>query len=92
MKHSTEDLGVMTALLERLTKQRLPLMREIKGRVDQGERLDERDVEYLEMLLAEVKKASPVIDKFPELHEVVGKAIDLYHEITTKALENEKSS
>ncbi len=91
MTHSNDDLGVMMALLERFTKHRLPGLREIKGRVDQGEKLDDHDLQFLELILAETKEAEPLIDKFPELHETVGKAIGLYHEVTTKAVENEQS-
>ena len=92
MKHDKEELAVMTALVERFTSQRLPRLREIKSRVDQGEKLDERDLEYLEMMLADAKKAEPRVKAFPELNDVVAKAIGLYHEVTSKALENEKGS
>ena len=90
MTDKQEDLAVVTALLERFTKQRLPRLREMLARVDAGERLDDVDMEFMEQALADGKSAGAIIERHPELDEIVKKIVGLYHEIMTKAVENEK--
>jgi hypothetical protein len=91
MKYSKEDLGVVTALLERFTKQRLPRMLEIKERVDKGEKIEDQDLEFLQMIHDDALKNEKLMETFPQLKDFVVKAISLYTEITNKALENEKN-
>jgi hypothetical protein len=92
MTDKQEDLAVVTALLERFTKQRLPRLREMLARVDAGERLDDVDMEFMEQAMGDGKSARPLIERHPELDELAKKVIGLYHEIMTKALENEKKA
>ena len=95
MRQQTErdyqkTLGVITALLQRLKKQRLPHVLELKGKVDRGELLDDDDIEFLNTVLADAKKIQPVLDQRPEYHDLAAQIMALYAEITEKALENEK--
>lgn len=91
MKTSDDDLGVITVLLERLEKQRLPRALAIKEKVDNGECLEEFDIEFLEEVFADSQNIMPNVHRHPEYQELVGKLVHLYHEITEKALQNQKN-
>jgi hypothetical protein len=58
--------------------------------VDKGEKIDNQDLEFLEMVHDDAIKNQGMIELYPEVKEYVMKAIDLYAEITSKALENEQ--
>jgi len=90
MNESDKDTGVITALLQRLEQQRLPTILAMKNKVDQGERLEDHDIEFLKQVFADAYKIKPMIDKHPEYQDLVAQLISLYKEITNKALENEK--
>ena len=92
MTEPSHDTGVIMALVERFETQRLPRALEIKGRVDKGERLSDLDIAFLEDVLADSRLIKPLVDKHPEWQALVSRAVDLYHEITQKALENEKAA
>jgi len=89
MGESTQDLGVIEVLLEQFNTHQLPRALEIKARVDQGETLDAYDMQYLEEVAATVRNAQPLIERHPEYHDLVGRILSLYNEITSKALANE---
>ena len=91
MTSPDKDLGVITALLERFEKYRLPAALKLKEKVDNGGLLDDRDMMFLENVEADAKKIQPLLDRHPEYEELVKRATNLFREITAKALENEKS-
>jgi hypothetical protein len=90
MTKSSENIGVVLALVERFTEQRLPRAIALKARVEQGERLSERDIAFLDKVLRDANNIMPLVDKHPEWQPIAVRAISLYKEITEKALENEK--
>jgi len=92
MKQSSEDTGVILALMERFNEQRLPRALELKKRVEQGECLSEPDISFLDEVFKDANHVMPLVDKHPELQSIATRAISLYKEITEKALENEKQS
>ena len=92
MTQSSEDTGVILALMERFNEQRLPRALELKKRVEQGECLSEPDISFLDEVFKDANHVMPLIDKHPELQSIASRAISLYKEITEKALENEKQS
>ena len=92
MTDSTGDQGVIAVLLERFEKQRLPKALRLKKRVDAGERLSESDIEFLEDVFDTMKQAQPLVERNPEYKKLVASAIDLYKEITERALQNEQGS
>ncbi len=92
MTESSEDIGVILALVERFTEQRLPKATALKARVEQGERLSEHDIAFLDEVFRDANRIMPLVDKHPEWQPLAARAISLYKEITEKALENEKQS
>ncbi len=92
MTKSSENIGVILALVERFTEQRLPRAIALKARVEQGERLSEPDIAFLDKVLRDANHIMPLVDKHPEWKPLAARAISLYKEITEKALENEKQS
>lgn len=87
---SSNDAGTIQVLLERLNTQRLPRALDLKSRVDRGECLADYDLEFLQNVLTEARSAQSLIARHPEYHDLVGRLISLYGEITRQGLENEQ--
>jgi hypothetical protein len=92
MSESSQDLGLITVLLERLETQQLPRALALKAKVDQGERLYDTDITFLEEVFADAGKVKPLLDRYPEYQDLAARIVNLYKEITAKALENEEAS
>ena len=88
---SIED-GVITAVLERFEKFRLPRALDIQEKVNSGGKLDNFDIDFLEKVLQDSEEIKRFVDQRPDLHDLYSRAVSLYHDITEKALENEQAS
>ena len=89
MNESSTDAALIQVLVDRLEKHRLPVALELKEKVDQGDVLNDREIEFLEQVLGDVDQVKPLLDRHPEWQELAARMVSLYNEITTKALENE---
>jgi len=92
MSDSINDTGLIEVLLERLEKQRLPRLLDIKKKVDDGNPLEDFDLDFLETSMADAKDAIPLIDRHPQYQSLAAQVMDLYKEISEQALQVEKSS
>ncbi len=92
MSESSQDQGLITVLLQRLETQRLPRALILKERVDRGERLYDADLAFLEEVFADSRQIKPFLDRYPQYQELAARMVNLYKEITAKALENEQAS
>jgi len=92
MTEQSEDAGVIDVLMQRLEKLRLPRALALKEKVDQGERLGDEDIAFLERVFADASRVKPLLDKHPKYESLAVKVIQLYKSITEKALENEKQA
>ena len=92
MTDNSDDTGVILALMQRFNEQRLPQMLEMKKRVDAGECLGEHDLSVLEKVFSDANHVLPLLEKHPDLQPVASRAVSLYKEITTRALENENKT
>lgn len=90
MSHAEHDAGVIQALLKRFEEQRLPRAMELKAKVEGGHALELSEVNYLEGVLGDIHSMKGLIGRHPELEPLVVKGMNLYTEITKKALENEQ--
>ena len=91
MSKSSEDVGLVTVLLQRLETQRLPRALALKEKVDRGELLDDFDLGFLEEVFADTSSIRPFLAQHPEYQELAARMMHLYKEITDKALQNEKA-
>lgn len=90
MSDSTMDTGLIEVLLERLEKQRLPRLLALKEKVDGNESLDDMDLDFLEKSIADARKFTPLIDRNPEYQPLATQIINLYKNISEKALQIEQ--
>jgi hypothetical protein len=89
---SDKDTGVLMALFERFEKQRLPRALALKEKVDGGAVLSDEDLAFLNQVFEDAQFAKPYLHRHPEIQPLVGRAVELYKEITDKALANEKAA
>ena len=92
VNESADKLGVIYALIERLEKQRLPRLLELKKRIDKGGVLSEMDIRFMYQVTLDTQRNKHLIDRHPEWHKFFAEVIHLYEEIAEKALDNEKKS
>jgi hypothetical protein len=91
MEKSDQDAGTIAALMLRFKEYRLPRAKRLLKKVDGGEILSEDDIRFLKRVYNDGRNTQPLIKRHPEYNDLVTRAIDLYIEIITKGLENEKS-
>ena len=92
MSDQTDDTGTVQALLDRLVKQRLPRMLDLKQRVDAGERLSDTELDFLMRVLEDAQQSQGYVVRHPELHALGARLIELYEHVVRKAVDNEKGA
>jgi len=92
MTSAENEQGILAVLVERLEKQRLPRVLDIKARVDKGETLTDPDIGFLAEVMEDAMKVKPLIDNHPEYQELARKVTGLYKEVTDKALANQEQA
>ena len=84
-------VGIIQSLLMEFETHRLPRLLRLKDSVDHDEPLTDTDIAFLDSVIHDAHRTMPLAVSDPELHEFCMHVVHLYHEITTKALENEKA-
>lgn len=90
MAERMREAGVIQALLEQLEHHTLPRALDIARRVDAGATLMDSDAAFLEDALGMLKREGPYVQHHPQWEPLYSRLIDLYDQITRKALENEQ--
>jgi len=88
MSDNLNDIGIIEVVIERLEKQRLPRLLALKDKVDKGESLDDYELEFLEHSIVDARELMPVIDRNPEYQPLAAMVMELYKDISDKALQN----
>jgi hypothetical protein len=83
------DSGLITALLKRLRRQRLPRLFAIEDKVEKGQCLSDGELVYLLNAIQDSKQIIPLFLRNPEFQEPQIKLCLLYEQITKLALNNE---
>jgi hypothetical protein len=87
----SKQTGVIAVLAKRMVEERLPKALALKERIDRGEVLNELDLQFLEQVLTDANAAKPLMRDDPRVLEIAGRMLQLYKEITDKALANEQA-
>jgi hypothetical protein len=87
-----EDLGVIVALLNRFSNDRLPYARQLKVKVDRGALLSPYDLRFLQRVFEESAHARRLAARHGKYESLVSQATSLYGEIVRKCLENEQAA
>jgi hypothetical protein len=88
----SKELGVIAVLAKRMVEERLPKALALKERVDRGETLNELDLNFLEQIVHEANQIMPKMKDDPRVMQVGARMLQLWKEISTKALENEQAA
>lgn len=90
MEQSEKDAGTIAALMIRFKEIRLPRAQRLLEKVNGGEKLSDSDIGFLKRVYQDTRADQSLIKRHPEYHDLVAGFIDLYTEIITRGLENEK--
>jgi hypothetical protein len=91
MDQSEKDAGTIAALMLRLEETRLPRAQRLLEKVNAGEKLEDLDIYFLKRVYKDSRSTQALLARNPKYMTLVSKFTDLYTEIITKGLENEKS-
>jgi len=92
MDQKTEDAGTIAALMIRLKDYRLPRALRLLEKVNEGETLANEDIAFLKRVYDDSRSSQSLVTRHPEYQDLIVRMLDLYTEIITKGLENEKAS
>ena len=91
MEQSEKDAGTIAALMLRLKETRLPRAKQLLAKVKGGDRLSDSDIRFLKRVYEDSRGNHVLVTRNPEYHGLITRFIDLYTEIITRGLENEKA-
>jgi hypothetical protein len=89
-----EDLeeGTIAALMLRFREYRLPRAKRLLERVKSGAILTDEDIAFLKRVHKDGMHVQPLMKRHPEYDRLISRTMDLYTEIITRGLENEKAT
>ena len=90
MEQSEKDAATIAALMLRLKESRLPRARKLLEKVNGGETLSDSDIHFLKGVYEDSRSNQALVQRNPEYHGLITRFMDLYTEIITRGLENEK--
>jgi hypothetical protein len=90
MEQSKKDAGTIAALMLRLKETRLPRAKRLLDKINGGDTLSDSDIQFLKRVYEDSRSNQSLVKRNPEYHGLITRFIDLYTEIITRGLENEK--
>ncbi len=90
MDTSLKQEGILEVVMTRFEKQRLPRILGIKKLVERGEALSDFDFKFLEEVFLDAQQYKHFVDTHPDFQKLYARVANLYNEIASEALENEK--
>ena len=89
---SDKELGVVQAVLERYNREWLPVLLEMRAKVDSGGILNERESSLLGKAIEEARGGAAFAKSHPEFKSLIEKATALYDHIAARNKENDNSN
>ena len=90
MNSISKDDGIITVMLLRLQRQRLPHVFALHEKVLSGAVLNDYDIIFLDIVYCEAKNCHAFCKHHPEYNDLFCRVTHFYNEIASTALENEK--
>ncbi len=81
--------GIEQVRVEGFIKYELPKLLKLREKVNGGAKLTEVELEMISGIVERARNFRQFVEEWPEYKPVVAQIIDTYHEIASKALENE---
>jgi len=91
LEQDERDTGTLAALMLDLEENRLPRALRILDRVNSGELLSDRDIDFLKKVYEDSRANEALVERHPEYCKLIARCMGLYTEIITRGLANEKS-
>ena len=89
MNQAIDDNGLMTVLMERYQKQRLPHIQALQAKVERGEPLISFDIMFLKEVASSVNELKPFLDRHPDCNRLATHMVNICAEVAEKGLANE---
>ena len=90
MEQLPHDAAVIKMMMDQLVRKAIPRALRIRDRLDAGERLNDFDLVFLADVYTDLRYIQSIADRKPEYRPVVLRMVQLYKEISDRALENEQ--
>lgn len=85
-----KDEGTIAVLMLELKEDHLPRAKRLLEKVNQGEKLSDSNIRFLEDACEDATSNPLLMKRHPEYHTLISRVMNLYTEIIIKGLENEK--
>ncbi len=91
MDKSNQDETTLKLLVYQLNKYHLPRAQRMMGRLEQGEKLTDEDIQNLKLEYDESMKDWSLLERNPKYLDLGIRYVDLYTNIISRALKNEQA-
>ena len=85
------DSFIFQVLLDYHERYRFPRMQSLHHKVQNGELLDDMDIDFMKSIHTDISKILPMIERHPEYHTLFSRVVSMYREISVSALDNEQT-
>jgi hypothetical protein len=90
MNETATAQNLIEVLMQRFETEHLDRILALKNSVVAGQTLTDYEQAFLEEVCQEAMDSKYLVDRFPEYQPLYARVVNLYHEITTRALANEQ--